>query len=1060
LIFESRTDQPTHTRKGSSVIKAIRTRSGPSSGRGKAFQRLAAIAGVSAIAALMTGAPAYAADAAITPSSGGTTMSATNAGPSATYTSMGNIVIDEDAAAQVSTGRFTIALPAGFEYRTTTTVTVALSGPSSSNRPSISTSSFCMGATRNSITITPSATAMTFYVCDTSNQASVITLSTIRIRPTASTPLASGNMYLDSTGSGTIVGVTKGAAGTNFGSLAVQPGPTTQLGVSIPASVTAGAAQNVTVTSKDAYGNTTPAYRGAIRFTSTDPAAVLPADYTFTAADNGVHAFPTVALKTAGNRSVTATDKATASISGVGATTVAPAAASSMTLSGISSPLASGASSSATVTVRDAYNNVATGYRGTIQFTSTDGAAVLPGAYTFTAGDAGTHTFTGLVLKTAGNQGVTVADGTLSGTQSPITVQPTGLDHLAVSPGSTSIAAGATRTFTAQGRDANGNNLGDATSGTTFTISPNGSCTANACTATIAGPHTVTATNGTATGTASMTVTPGAPQLTITLTDPTLTANGTATSTVQLDVRDQYGNARIGDPVSITTDGDATISAVQDNGDGTYSATLTASTSAGTQTITATDGDATGSTILTLVPGPASAMTLTLSESTVEADGTATVSATITVADEFGNPRIGDPVSLTSDGDVTISAISDLGFGVYSATVTASSTAGTETLTAVDGDASATAELVELATVSAVSISPASRGQGANGGAFGQSITITGTGFAPGTLADFGPGVTVKFTTFVDATKLIAHVVVGSDAEIGTRTVTMMLPDGRMTECADCFTVTASPQVTSVSPNEIGPGAQRTVTVTGANFTSNIKVTVPASGVAVTSVTVVDENHLSVGLSTAFAAAPGPRDMIITNLGDAGSFTCSGCFLVTPAPIVSELSLDQLGGGAQATVTVTGSNFDDGAKVSFAGTGVAVVTQQRVDDGHIVATLSIAGAATPGARTVSVVNSDGGRGSCASCFTVNAAPTVTSITPSTLSRGTGTQVTITGTNFVPGATVSLSTGVTLTDVTVVDANTITATATVSPTTGTGNRTVLVTNPDLGKGALAAGARVV
>jgi hypothetical protein len=234
---------------------------------------------------------------------------------------------------------------------------------------------------------------------------------------------------------------------------------------------------------------------------------------------------------------------------------------------------------------------------------------------------------------------------------------------------------------------------------------------------------------------------------------------------------------------------------------------------------------------------------------------------------------------------------------------------------------------------------------------------------------------------------------------------------------------------------------------------------VPASGVAVTSVTVVDEQHLSVALSTAFAAAAGPRDLIVSNPGDAGSVTCAGCLTVTAGPVVTDVTPSVLGGGAQTTLRVTGSNFTDGAWLSFAGTGVAVLSQNRVDAGTIMATVSIAGAATPGARTVSVVNGDGGRGSTGTAFAVNAAPTVTGISPATLARGGSAQVTITGTNFVPGATVSLSTGVTVSDVQVVDANTITATVVVAGTTGTGSRTVLVTNPDLGKGSYAGGFRV-
>jgi hypothetical protein len=99
----------------------------------------------------------------------------------------------------------------------------------------------------------------------------------------------------------------------------------------------------------------------------------------------------------------------------------------------IASPTGSGAAVDATVTARDVNDNVATGYRGTIQFTSTDGAATLPMNYTFTAADAGVHTFSGgFTFRTAGSQVVTatdVANATITGTRGvavgPAT--PTGL---------------------------------------------------------------------------------------------------------------------------------------------------------------------------------------------------------------------------------------------------------------------------------------------------------------------------------------------------------------------------------------------------------------------------------------------------------------------------------------------------------------------------------------------------------------------------------------------------------------------------------------------------------
>ena len=66
-------------------------------------------------------------------------------------------------------------------------------------------------------------------------------------------------------------------------------------------------AGSITVTAYDAYGNLATNYTGMVTLTSTDPQAVLPASYTFTAADEGKHTFP-VTLETAGTQSITATD--------------------------------------------------------------------------------------------------------------------------------------------------------------------------------------------------------------------------------------------------------------------------------------------------------------------------------------------------------------------------------------------------------------------------------------------------------------------------------------------------------------------------------------------------------------------------------------------------------------------------------------------------------------------------------------------------------------------------------------------------------------------------------
>ena len=175
-----------------------------------------------------------------------------------------------------------------------------------------------------------------------------------------------------------------------------------------------------------------------MHFRSTDWTATLPPNYTFKAT-----------LKTAGTQSLTATDTAAASLTATqGNITVNPAAASKFLLSAPSSATA-GTSFSLTVTAEDAYGNVATGYTGTVHFTSSDGQAALPADYTFTPGDGGVHTFT-VTLKTAGSQTVTATDTASSSItgQASLTVNPAAASTMTVAGFPSPTTAGVSHTFT------------------------------------------------------------------------------------------------------------------------------------------------------------------------------------------------------------------------------------------------------------------------------------------------------------------------------------------------------------------------------------------------------------------------------------------------------------------------------------------------------------------------------------------------------------------------------------------------------------------------------------
>jgi MtrB/PioB family decaheme-associated outer membrane protein len=116
--------------------------------------------------------------------------------------------------------------------------------------------------------------------------------------------------------------VTAAAAGlptVNF-SLTNISNAATHFAVSAPAAATAGSAFSVTVTALDAANNVAVGYGGTVHFTSSDVAAVLPANATLT---NGVKTF-SITLRTPGAQTITATDTVTPAITGTVTINVTP----------------------------------------------------------------------------------------------------------------------------------------------------------------------------------------------------------------------------------------------------------------------------------------------------------------------------------------------------------------------------------------------------------------------------------------------------------------------------------------------------------------------------------------------------------------------------------------------------------------------------------------------------------------------------------------------------------------------------------------------------------------
>ena len=103
-----------------------------------------------------------------------------------------------------------------------------------------------------------------------------------------------------------------------------------KLQVGAPLTTTIGSAFSVTITIQNPNSSTATGYAGTVHFTSNDPLATLPPDYTFVPADSGMHTFVGVVLRTPYTRTITVADAAALFIVGsVMVTTRCPGACQS-----------------------------------------------------------------------------------------------------------------------------------------------------------------------------------------------------------------------------------------------------------------------------------------------------------------------------------------------------------------------------------------------------------------------------------------------------------------------------------------------------------------------------------------------------------------------------------------------------------------------------------------------------------------------------------------------------------------------------------------------------------
>lgn len=254
------------------------------------------------------------------------------------------------------------------------------------------------------------------------------------------------------------------------------------------------------------------------------------------------------------------------------------------------------------------------------------------------------------------------------------------------------------------------------------------------------------------------------------------------------------------------------------------------------------------------------------------------------------------------------------------------------------------------------------------------TTTITGTGFVSGATTAFsGTGITVNNTTFVSATSLNVSITLAVGATVSSRNITVTNPDAQQGSCTSCFSVTAGPPtVTDVSPTARGAGSTGSVlTITGTNFVSGAVATFSGGGITVTTSSVANATTMSATVDISSSSAEGSRDVTVTNPSTQYGIGVSK-FNVTAAPIATSLNPSAATQGAtNLDVVVAGDAMKASTTFAFSGTGITVNTVTFTNKTYVTINITVDGAATVGARDITLTNPDGGTRTYSGLFTVN-----------------------------------------------------------------------------------------
>jgi serine/threonine protein kinase len=276
-------------------------------------------------------------------------------------------------------------------------------------------------------------------------------------------------------------------------------------------------------------------------------------------------------------------------------------------------------------------------------------------------------------------------------------------------------------------------------------------------------------------------------------------------------------------------------------------------------------------------------------------------------------------------------------------------------------------------------------------------LTVSGSGFKSGATVKWNGG--PLRTSYVKATQLRADVPANLVASPGKAVITVVNPVEVTSKPITLPINPSAPAIAGLLPDAVNAGEGFVLHVTGSGFQPGAAV---AWGAKRLPSTVESATALRAGVTKDLVATPGTVAVTVINPGDAASspvtFTIKS---LTPTPAISGLHPSLIAaGGADFTLTVTGSNFVQGVVVQWNG---AQLTPRAATQTQLQVSVSANLIANPGSARVTVVN-PGGVSSPEVNLPIVAAPAITGLNPSAATAGAAVNLTVNGSNFESGAT--------------------------------------------------------